>query len=207
MAMSVHATSFQREPLTPPGPSALPPPLLQVLPGGAGEHTSAARIGVMALYHEHYRDTARLAFLLSGSRDHADDLAHDAFVKLYEHWDQVADPAKRVAYLRASVVNLTNSWHRRRGVISRHQAASRTWLGEASPASVEEAALASAQRRQVVEALRALPAQQRACVVLRHWLRMTEGEIADALGCSIGSVRTHLSRGHATLSTRLGGLR
>jgi len=56
-------------------------------------------------------------------------------------------------------------------------------------------------------ALSTLPDRQRTAVVLRHWLRMTEGEIADAMGCSVGSVRTHIARGHQTLAQRLGGTR
>ena len=56
-------------------------------------------------------------------------------------------------------------------------------------------------------ALAALPERQRATIVLRHWLRMTEGEIAEAMGCSIGSVRTHVARAYKALAIRLGDLR
>lgn len=56
-------------------------------------------------------------------------------------------------------------------------------------------------------ALGTLPDRQRTTVVLRHWLRMTEGEIAEAMGCSVGSVRTHVAHGHQTLAQRLGGIR
>ena len=59
----------------------------------------------------------------------------------------------------------------------------------------------------MVAALQRLPDRQRECLVLRHYLRLTEGEIAKVLGVSVGSVRTHTKRGMATLERHLGGLR
>jgi RNA polymerase sigma factor (sigma-70 family) len=53
----------------------------------------------------------------------------------------------------------------------------------------------------------ALPMRQRECVVMRHWMRMTESEIATELDLSVGSVRTHLKRGTESLKTTLGAAR
>ena len=64
-----------------------------------------------------------------------------------------------------------------------------------------------AARPDVMAALAALSDRQRSAIVLRHWLRMTEGEIAEAMGCSVGSVRTHVARAYKALAIRLGGLR
>lgn len=167
---------------------------------------SAARTEIVALYEAEFRSVARLAYLLCGNMQQADDLAHDAFVRLYEHWDRVDDPTKRLAYLRSIVVNLAHSAHRRAATARRHAGA--PMLAEGGPThSAEDEALWRASRPDVVAALGSLPDRQRTAVVLRHWLHMTEGEIAHVMGCSVGSVRTHTTRGHQSLALRLGGTR
>lgn len=166
----------------------------------------SARSGVVALYRDQFSGVARLAFLLCGDSQLADDLAHDAFLRLYEHWDRVDDPAKRLAYLRSIVVNLAHSAHRRAATARRHSGSPMLAEGVAGT-SAEDVALARSARPDVIAALATLPDRQRTAVVLRHWLHMTEGEIAQAMGCSVGSVRTHVARGHHTLALRLGGTR
>ena len=169
-------------------------------------HAGSARSGIVALYEAEFRGVARLAYLLCGDTQQADDLAHDAFVRLYEHWDQVQEPERRLAYLRSIVVNLAHSAHRRKATARRHSHAPMLAVGGAA-ASAEDEALQRTSRPDVMAALATLPDRQRTAVVLRHWLRMTEGEIAEAMGCSVGSVRTHVARGHQTLAQRLGGIR
>lgn len=166
----------------------------------------SARSEVVVLYQAHFRQVARLAYLLCGDTQQADDLAHDAFVRLYEHWDRVDDSAKRLAYLRSIVVNLAHSAHRRSVTARRHAAAPMLAEGGATT-SAEDVALSRSARPDVIAALGTLPDRQRTAVVLRHWLHMTEGEIAQVMGCSVGSVRTHVTRGHQTLAVRLGGFR
>ena len=107
-----------------------------------------------------------------------------------------------MAYLRATVVNLGRSRHRRRLVAERKQQPRLV----AVP-SAEDDAMGRVGRTAVLDAVAALPSRQRACVVMRHWLRMTEGEIATTLDVSIGSVRTHNKRGLQTLQRKLGDLR
>ena len=168
--------------------------------------TAARRAEVLALYEAHFRSTARLAYLLCGNTQQADDLTHDAFVRLWEHWDKVDDPTRRVAYLRSIVVNLANSAHRRAATARRHASAPALALvGDST--SAEDEAMHRAARPDVMAALAALPDRQRSAIVLRHWLRMTEGEIAEAMGFSGGSVRTHVARAYKALAIRLGGLR
>jgi len=62
------------------------------------------------------------------------------------------------------------------------------------------------EHRAVVAALRTLPVRQRECVVLRFYQDCTETEIAQTLGISPGSVKTHLHRAMRTLSDRLEAL-
>jgi RNA polymerase sigma factor (sigma-70 family) len=161
---------------------------------------------VVELYEREYTGIARLAFLLVGDRHRAEDLAHDAFVRLYENWDDV-EPAKALAWLRATTSNLAMSSHRRARTARKHQQALGRSGDDASARSAEVIALSRSARPDVVKALQTLSPRQRTAVVLKHWLRMTESEIADALGCSLGTTRTHLSRGHDALSRKLGGHR
>jgi len=165
-----------------------------------------ARAAIVDLYRDEFRGIARLAYLLCGNTEQADDLAHDAFVRLYEQWDRVADPAKRVAYLRAIVVNLAHSAHRRAATARRH-AHTPVLVEGGATTSAEDEAMQRSSRPDVMAAMATLPDRQRSAIVLRHWLHMTESEIAEAMDCSIGSVRTHVARAHQTLAQRLGGIR
>ncbi len=99
------------------------------------------------------------------------------------------------------------SVHRRSKTARKH--AGSPWLRsvDAHDVSAETAALARSARPDVIAALQQISPKQRAAVVLKHWLRMTESEIAEALGCSIGSARTHIARGHSALADKLGGHR
>ena len=157
---------------------------------------------VRALYEARYTELVRFATFLTGDVHAAEDLCQEAFVRIYDAWDRLVDPDGAVAYLRATVVNLTRGGHRRRLVAERKPPAQ----PGAAP-SAEDDAMGLTNRAAVLKAVAALPSRQRACVVMRHWLRMTEGEIAHTLDLSIGSVRTHNKRGVEALQRTLGGLR
>lgn len=173
---------------------------------GAPSSKALRKAELLALYEHEFRPAARLAYLLCGDTQLADDIAHDAFVRMWERWERVDDPTKRGAYLRATVVNLAKSSHRRAATARKHQGApALTLVGDAR--SSEDEALSHMSRPDVMAALNLLPVRQRTVIVLRHWLRMTEGEIAEAMGCSVGSVRTHTARANKALAARLGDLR
>ena len=156
--------------------------------------------GVVLAYQEHYVAVARLAFLLVGDRHHAEDLAHEAFARLHSKWDRLQDKDRALPYLRTTVVNLARSKGRRERTAAGHPPPI-----ERPSRSAEEVAVAGLDRDAVLAALGRLPARQRAAIILRHYLRMTEGDIAETMGCSIGTVRTHLKRANAALTTALGG--
>lgn len=181
-----------------------PAPLLRLV--SDNPRPGSARSEIVTLYEAEFHGMARLAYLLCGNTQQADDLAHDAFVRLYEHWDRVNDPAKRRAYLRSILVNLAHSAHRRDSTARRHAGAPMLAAGGATTSAEDEAVWRSA-RPEVLAALGTLSERQRTAIVLRHWLDMTESEIAEAMSCSVGSVRTHIARGHQTLALRLGGTR
>ena len=171
---------------------------LRVLPSVPSDR----EIAVRALYEERHAELVRFATFIVGNAHAAEDLAQEAFVRVYDAWDRLEDPDHAVAYLRATIVNLSRGRHRRNVVAERNQPPRLV----AVP-SAEDDAMGRVGRSAVLAAVAALPTRQRACVVMRHWLRMTESEIATTLQVSIGSVRTHNKRGVETLQRKLGALR
>lgn len=157
---------------------------------------------VRALYERTHADMVRFAAFLTGDVHAAEDVAHEAFVRVFDAWDRIDDHAKIDAYLKSTVVNVVRSNHRRDVVADRRGAPHLTLV-----ASAEETALGHVGRERVLSAIAALPLRQRACVVMRHWMRMTESEIATTLDLSVGSVRTHIKRGTETLKRTLGDFR
>lgn len=178
--------------LTETRPPATAPPKI----GYAG-----ARGEVLAVYEAHYSAFVRLAVLLGNDRHTAEDLVHEAFVKLHSHWGRLNDRAKAPGYVRATIVNLSRGRHRRHVIGLRKT----TW-GVGDAPSPEEHTLERERRDSVVAALNRLPLRQRECLVLRHYGQLTESEIADAVGVSVGSVRTHVRRGLERLQQELAGL-
>lgn len=183
------------------------------LGGGLGGRTGAALTllplaptnrdtAVRTLYEQRYAELVRFATFILGSVHAAEDASQEAFVRVYDAWDRLEDTEHAVAYLRATVVNLSRGRHRRRLVAERKQPPQLVPVS-----SAEDDAMGRVGRSAVLAAVSALPSRQRACVVMRHWLRMTEGEIATTLDLSIGSVRTHNRRGMEALQRALGDLR
>ena len=157
-----------------------------------------ARARFDAFFDAHHRDLARLAFLLSGDPDAAEDLTAEAFTQAWKRWDQVIGSDVPLAYVRRIVVNLAASRVRR---LVRER---RGWrlLGAAWTDRVDGPDLAASA--DVREALRRLPVRKRACVVLRHYYGLSEQETAATLGISVGTVKSQTSRGVAELATLLG---
>jgi RNA polymerase sigma-70 factor, ECF subfamily len=138
----------------------------------------------------------RTAVLLAGGdRQHGEDLLQDAFAETYRRWNRIASLAASEAYTRTILVRLaTRRWRRRRYE-------PRLSEGEVEP---EPAVVADVELGLDVERyLRALPARQRAVVVLRYFDDRTEAEIAQLLGCAPGTVKSHASRALATLRAEL----
>lgn len=137
----------------------------------------------------------RTAYLLTGDRGHAEDLVQAALEKTHRKWDRVSAMEAPVAYVRRAMVNTATSWRRRRRV-------SEVPL-LASDGPSEDPYTTVDQRHQVLAALRRLPPRMRAVLVLRYFEDLGEAEIADALGCSAGSVKSQASRGLNRLREQL----
>jgi RNA polymerase sigma-70 factor (sigma-E family) len=135
--------------------------------------------GFDACYRESSRWLAQLAYLLTGDRGTAEDLVQEAFAGLFRHFDGVETPR---AYLRVSLVRLAS---RRR---QREQRIADAHRLVASRESVSDAS------NEMFDAIAALPARQRAVVVLRYYEGLSELEISEALGCPPGTVKSLASR-------------
>jgi RNA polymerase sigma factor (sigma-70 family) len=105
------------------------------------------------------------------------------------------------AYLRSAVLNGARSALRRGKVADRHV---ERRSGPTEAPSAETSAVACDDQRRMVAALRRLPERQRTALALRYYLELSDAEVADAMGVSVGSVKTHLHRGLASLATIIG---
>jgi len=148
--------------------------------------------GVLAeLYARHAHDALRLAYLLTGDRATAEDLVHDAFVRLAGRLLHVRDPGGFHAYLRTTVVNLARSYFRRRGVERRHVER------QAPPRSAEPPDVG--EREELRLALLALPIRQRTAIVLRYYEDLSEAQTAELMRLRPAAVKSLVSRGMTTL--------
>lgn len=155
---------------------------------------------VVTLFRTEGGRLVSLARLFVDDRTAAEDLVQEAFIRLARSAHRIRDEERAAAYLRSIVVNLARD-HNRRGLVSfRHRP-------PATPdvPSAEEHAAESEGRQEVVEALRALPKRQRDCVALRYYLDLSIPDIAETLGVSANSVKTHLQRGLRSMAQSLEG--
>ena len=136
------------------------------------------------LYRSERDRLRRLAYLMTGRQHVADEVVHDAFVRLHPRLDRIDAPP---AYLRATVVNLCLEW-RRRAALARERAP-RPAPEWAEPPEIDE----------TWRLLARLPAEQRAVVVLRFYEDLPLAAIAEVLGCRPATVRTRLHRALAKL--------
>lgn len=145
------------------------------------------------LYRRHAAEAIRLAYLLTGDRSQAEDLAQDAFVKLAGHLVHLRDPGAFDAYLRRTIVNSANSSFRRKRV-------ERAYLKRAAAEPARPGDPPDLDRRgELWTDLQRLPARQRSAIVLRIYEDLSEQRTAEILGCRPGTVRSLVSRGLAEM--------
>ncbi|MEY9894065.1 RNA polymerase sigma-70 factor (sigma-E family) [Catenulispora sp. MAP12-49] len=142
----------------------------------------------------------RTAYLMCGDWHQAEDLTQIALIKLHAAWGRVRRREDLDAYLRKTLLRACIDEKRRARWRWEHSASD--WLPDppAAEGPVDEAA---ADRDLLVAALRALPAGQRAVLVLRFWEDQSVEETARLLGCSLGTVKSQTSRGLAALRAEL----
>jgi RNA polymerase sigma-70 factor (sigma-E family) len=158
---------------------------------------SATVESIENLYRQHAPRAAALAYLLTSDWHLAEDLAQEAFVRATGRFQHLRDPQRFDAYLHRTVVNLHRSVLRRRR-LERH------YLAGQRPGIPEEADDVEG-RDELVRALRALPPRQRAAVVLRHCMDLSEAQVADVLQCSVGAAKNLVARGIRALREQMRG--
>lgn len=139
-------------------------------------------------YREQRLPLQRLAFLVSGSREDAEDIVQTVFAAAQQRWDRVEEPG---AYLRQAVVNRAKDHHRTR--LRRLRL-----LPPPEPMSVHDPEI-----DETWQVLRRLPAVQRAVVVLHFYEDLPLVEVARMLGRPAGTVRSDLHRALARLKKEL----
>lgn len=139
-----------------------------------GEPVPAQQASFAVFYRSEYPSAVRLARLLV-PEGAAEDLAQEAFSRLHGRFEALDNPP---AYLRRTLVNLGRTWHRKR---LREQVR----LGQVPRTETVELGA-----REMLDAIDVLPYRQKAVVVLRYWLDLSEAEIAEILGCRAGTVKS-----------------
>jgi RNA polymerase sigma-70 factor (sigma-E family) len=135
------------------------------------------------------------AWLLTGQQANGQDLLQTALAKTYPRWERLERQDAAEAYVRRVMVSLFISSRRRR------------WTGERPTGELPERpeirdAYADAElRTDVARALDALPRRQRAVIVLRFFDDLTEAQVATAMSCSIGTVKSQTAKALAKLRT------
>lgn len=159
---------------------------------------------LQVLFEDHYLSILRTAFLILGSREDAEDLAQEAFVRVLASLRRIQNPELAPAYLRTTLLNLCRGRIRRRTIFERKSDLMRAYIR-----STQECDAGLSPSEQQVEAIIAtdalsaailrLPLRQRECIVLRYFTGLSELETASAMGISRGSAKTHHFRALAAL--------
>jgi RNA polymerase sigma-70 factor (sigma-E family) len=136
------------------------------------------------------------AYLIVGDLHEAEDLVQETLFKVAKRWPKVSRMDYPAAYARRIVLNLAL-----RGSPKRSRR--RTELSETRPGDAAAPAAPLDRHDELYAALAALPPRQRAVLVLRYFLDLSEAEVAAALQCSLGTVKSTASRGLARLEQTL----
>jgi RNA polymerase sigma-70 factor (ECF subfamily) len=163
----------------------------------------SAAFGVLV---QRYQEAAfHLAYVIVGEASEAEDVAQDAFLKAYVALPRFRTEAPFRPWLLQIVANEARNRRRsagRRAHLTMRAAADEVTSNRTAP-SPESIALADEQRAALLAAVDALRDEDRLAIAGRYFLDLSEGEIADMLGCARGTVKSRVSRGLARLRERL----
>ncbi|HUD77879.1 MAG TPA: SigE family RNA polymerase sigma factor [Streptosporangiaceae bacterium] len=138
------------------------------------------------------RALLRTAYLLTGNLADAEDLLQSALAKTYLAWDRIEDRGALDGYVRRALVNTHISWWRRRRL-------DEFPTDEVPDQAVADYSVSSELQESLRRAIDRLPQRMRAAVMLRYYEDMTEAEVAEILGVSLGTVKSTVSRAVAKL--------
>ena len=135
----------------------------------------------------------RFATVLTGQTWLADDLVSDVLGRAFERWHTIGNMTRPHAYVRKMIVNEYLSWRRR---LQRTQPSDDL---EDRSAQVDDGTIEHAERDAMIALLNTLAHRQRAAVVLRYYVGLSDSEVAAELGCRESTVRSQISRALAAL--------
>lgn len=161
----------------------------------AGQAESAREIDLTfeEAFDPLYRRAYGVGYQIIGRRAEAEDVAQEALARALLHWNRVRDHAE--PWVLRVAANLAYGWWRKNGRLT--SLVEQPSLATAGP---------SAERIDLVRALRQLSTRQREVVLLRYVADLSEADVAAALGCRPGTVKQHASRGLASLRAKIPSL-
>jgi RNA polymerase sigma factor (sigma-70 family) len=160
----------------------------------AGRAGPVPHLAFEALYRAERPDLVRLAYVLVRSSAVAEELVHEAFIRLYRHAGDVENPP---GFLRTATVRLCFTWSsRQRGERDRMEL-----VAPPNPVPAADATFADADL--LWAALGRLDIDRRQVLVLRYYTDLSHAEIAELIGCAVATVRTRVHRGLADLRKEL----
>ncbi|ONI84936.1 RNA polymerase subunit sigma-24 [Saccharothrix sp. ALI-22-I] len=133
----------------------------------------------------------RYATALTCDKYLAQDIVQDVLLRARQRWARIGAVDVPYLYVKRMVTNEYLSWRRRRA--ARDVSSTHTTLDELAPV-VADPAVRHAERDAMRARIAVLPRKQRAALVLRYYEDSTDAEIAQILGCTEGTVRSHISR-------------
>jgi len=166
-------------------------------PDGIATQAEDAAAAVSELYQATAIGLIRLAYVILGDRQAAEDVVQDAFCNLFLRWDRLSHVQGAEYYVRVAVLNACRSVLRHRAVRGRRV------LYELPAPSVEAAVLGSEERDELIRAVDKLPRRQRETLILSYYLDLPDDEIATLMGVGMSSVRSARHRALETLARNL----
>ena len=154
----------------------------------------ADRAGFEGFYRENLARVVRACALVTLDRSAAEDIASEAFARLWASWGRIQNPDHAGGFVFKTAMRLCG---RRRSTTAREV------IGTVPERSTPDEYGAATIRASVFEALRRLPVRQRQCIALRDWAGFPTNEVARMLRMRESTVRVHIARGRATLRAQL----
>jgi RNA polymerase sigma-70 factor (sigma-E family) len=156
---------------------------------------------VARLFDAHYLPLCRLAYVILGDVQLAEEMVMEALLKTFTGFRRIRDLDQADIYLRRAVVNQCRSRLRRKAIEMKVNAAALLREERKPPDWDPERHETS---RLVWQEVRKLPERQRACIVMFYYEDLPEAQIAEVLDCSIGTVKSQLSKARGKLEKWLG---
>jgi RNA polymerase sigma factor (sigma-70 family) len=163
---------------------------------GAARSESPDRLG--SLYESHNHAAIRLAYVLTGDVDTAQDIAQEAFVKVGRKLFALRDPQRSHAYLYRTVVNLCRGRSRR---LKTERAALQILKSDQRDNAPD-----ITEQDEMWRALLLLPVRQRAALFLRYYQDLSEAQAAEVLQCSVSAFKSLVNRGLKALRVQFEGV-